>query len=400
MQSNLKCDVVVVGAGPAGSTAARFLAKNGIDVIVVDKRQEIGAPKRCAEGIRLKGLERVGLKPDPQWAVNKVKGAILYSPSGKQLKTVIDDAGGYILERKIFEKHLAAEAIRAGARYMVKTLATGVMKENGYVSGIHAEYMGEEFEIKSKLVIAADGVDSRIAKSAGLDTVNKITDYHSGFQYEMANLNLIDSNMLHIYFGENVAPKGYLWIFPKSKDTANVGVGILGLKSDDGNRARDYLDRFIKSQPEIFENASPIEINAGGVPVSSSVDTLVGNGLMIIGDAAQQVNPIHGGGIALAMNAAKIAAEVGTKAIKENNLSKERLYEYEKIWFETDGKRMKKLLKLRNFLEKLDDSDFEKFADILKGEDIIKLTEGRYKFLLKLFMKKAPKMLSLAKKFL
>ncbi len=400
MQPNLKCDVVVVGAGPAGSTAARFLAKNGIDVIVVDKRQEIGAPKRCAEGIRLKALEKVGLKPNPAWAVNSIRGAVLYAPSGKQLKTVIDDSGGYILERKIFEKHIAAEAIRAGARYMVKTLATGVMKENGYVSGIRAEYMGDEFEIKSRLVIAADGVDSRIAKSAGLDTVNKVTDYHSGFQYEMANLNMNDSDMLHIYFGDNIAPKGYVWIFPKGKDIANVGVGILGLKSDDGNRAKDYLDRFIKDHPEIFKNSSPIEINAGGVPVSSSVDTLVADGLMVVGDAAQQVNPIHGGGIALAMNAARIAADIATKAIRENDLSKEKLQEYEKIWRETDGARMKKLLKLRNFLEKLDDNDFEKFADILKGEDIVRLTGGRYKFLLKLFMKKAPKMLSLAKKFL
>lgn len=396
----LRSDVVVVGAGPAGSTAARLFAKNGLDVIAVDKRQEIGAPKRCAEGIRSKALERAGLKPDPMWAINRIRGAILYSPGGKQLKTIMDDAGGYILERKIFEKYLATEAIRAGARYMVKTIATGAIKENDYVSGIRAEYMGEEFEIKSRLVIAADGVDSRIAKSAGLNTVNKLTDYHSAFQYEMANLNLKDSDMLHLYFGKNIAPGGYIWIFPKGKDTGNVGIGILGLKSDDGNRAKDYLDRFIENHPEIFKNSSPIEINAGGVPVSSSVDTFVTDGLMIVGDAAQQVNPIHGGGIAIAMNAAKIAADVGTNALKENNLSKERLYEYEKIWRETDGRRIKKLLKLRNFLEKLEDNDFEKFADILRGEDIIKLTEGRYKFLFKLFMKKAPKMVSLVKKFL
>lgn len=397
---NLGCDAVVVGAGPAGSTAARFLAKNDIDVIVVDRRQEIGAPKRCAEGIRLKALESVGLKPDPVWAVNRIKGTILYSPSGKVLKAIMDDAGGYILERKIFEKYLAAEAIRAGARYMVKTHANGVVKENNYVSGIRAEHMGEEFEIKGRLVIAADGVDSRIAKSAGLNTINKLTDYHSGFQYEMANLNLKDSDMLHIYVGRDIAPLGYAWIFPKGRDIANVGIGILGLKSEDGHRAKDYLDGFIKSHPEIFKNSSPIEINSGGVPVSSCIDTFVMDGLMVVGDAAQQVNPIHGGGIALAMNAARIAAEVGSKAIREKNLSRERLYEYEKIWRETDGARMKKLLKLRSFLEKLDDNDFEKFADILKGEDIIKLTEGKYRFLFKLFMKKAPRMVSLAKKLL
>ena len=198
---NLRSDAVVVGAGPAGSIAARTLAKNGVDVIVVEKRQEIGAPKRCAEGIALRGLTRVGIKPDPRWAVNRITGAILYSPSGRELRVSTKDTEGYILERKIFEKYLAAEAIRSGARYMVKTRAISVIKDNGYVSGIHAEYMGEEFDIKSKLVIAADGVDSKIAKSAGIDTMNKLTDYHSGFQYEMANLNLKEHDRLHIYFG-------------------------------------------------------------------------------------------------------------------------------------------------------------------------------------------------------
>jgi len=127
-----------------------------------------------------------------------------------------------------------------------------------------------------------------------------------------------------------------------------VGIGILGRLSDKGNKAKDYLDRFIENHPQIFKNASAIEINAGGIPVGSSIDPLVMDGLMVVGDAAHQVNPIHGGGMALAMNAAKISAEVGVKAIKEK-----RLYEYENIWRETEGVKMQKLLKLRSFLEKI-----------------------------------------------
>jgi len=398
--SNDEYDVIIVGAGPAGSIAARVLAENNLNVLVLEKRQEIGSPKRCAEGINLRGLNAVGLEPDPRWINNKIKGAILYSPGGKQVRMELEGMEGYILERKIFEKYLARDAIRAGAEYMVKARALGVIKDGENVVGARAEFMDEDIEFKSKIVIAADGVDSRIAKSAGLDSKNKLTDYHSGFQYEMCNLKINDPDMLHIFFGTEIAPKGYLWIFPKEEDVANVGIGILGVESGDGKRARDYLDRFIRGHPEIFENSSPIEINSGGVPVSSGIETFVANGLMIVGDAAQQVNPIHGGGIAIAMRSAKIAADVAANAIKEGNVSGKRLYEYEKIWRETEGKKMKRLYKLRMFLEKLEDKDFEKLAEILEGRDIIELVEGRYKFLAKLFATKAPQMLALMKKFL
>ena len=395
-------DVLVVGAGPAGSIAARVLAENNVDVLVLDKKQEIGTPKRCAEGIHSNVLDTIGLKPDPRWVVNETLGAIIYSPSEKKVEINFKDVGigGYILERKIFEKSLAIDAINAGARYAIKTMALDVIKENGKVTGVKAEHMGEEIKIRSKIVIAADGVDSKIAKSAGLNTTNRLEDYESGFQYEMAGLKNINFKDLHIFFGNEVAPLGYVWIFPKIKNTANVGIGILSSKSTPEKNAKYYLDKFIEDHPDIFEDASPIEINAGGVPISSSIDTFVTDGLMVVGDAAQIVNPLHGGGIRLAMNSAKIAAEVSVNALKEDDLSKSRLYEYEKIWRETDGVRMKKLLKVRVFLEKLNDEDFERLMDILGAKDIINLSNANYKFLFRLLLTKAPKLLPLAKKFL
>ena len=399
--SELDVDVAVVGAGPAGSVAAMELAKRGVKVLVLEKRQEIGAPKRCAEGINVTALNALGLGADGRWAVNEINGAVLYSPSMKSVTISSPELRGYILERKMFEKHLAAEAVKAGARYMVKTTVTDVIRDaGGKVAGVKAEYMGEEVTVHSKVVIAADGVDSMTAKRAGIDTVNHLIDYHSGFQYEMAGVSGIDERKLHIFFGNEIAPKGYVWIFPKGNTVANVGIGIVGVKSEEGNRARDYLDRFIKNNPRFFGNASPIEINSGGIPVSASADTFVGDGIMAVGDAAQQVNPIHGGGIALAMSAARIAADVTATAISEGDTSRERLEDYETRWREADGARMRRLMRLRTFLERLEDSDVEKLADILQGDDLMKLIKGETTFMLKLLATKAPKMLPLARKFL
>jgi digeranylgeranylglycerophospholipid reductase len=120
---------------------------------------------------------------------------------------------------------------------------------------------------------------------------------------------------------------------------------------------------------------------------------------MLAGDSAQQVNPIHGGGISLAMNAGKLAAETAVKALKKGDYSKKMLSEYEKNWRDTDGRRMKKLLKLRHFLEKLESDDFERFVGVISGDDIMALTGGDYARFLKVLVK-IPRLLPLAKKML
>jgi digeranylgeranylglycerophospholipid reductase len=209
-----------------------------------------------------------------------------------------------------------------------------------------------------------------------------------------------DMTKLHLFFGNTKAPNGYIWIFPKGNTTANVGIGIVGARSEEGKRAMDLLDRFIAENPRFFKNASPIEVNGGGIPVNISVSTFVADGFMVIGDAAQQVNPIHGGGMYLAMNAASMAAKVAAAAISEGNTTRERLLEYERTWHEVDGSRMKKILKIRTFVEKLNDNDLEDLSGILSGEEILRLTAGDNSVLVKVLTTKAPKLLPLVKKFL
>ena len=395
-------DVLIVGLGPGGLIAAREFAKQGFSVLGIDRKQELGWPKRCAEGVSDEGLAHCGVKPDPAWAYGRIEGAALYSPTGKRVVLEGTDTYGWVVERKIFEKHLARDAILAGAKIMVKTQAVSLLKDTkGFVAGVRAEFMGTQFNIRAKLTIGADGIDSFIGKWSGLKTLNRVRDYHSGFQYEMVGVSGYEEKWLHLYFGEDVAPKGYVWIFPKGEGVSNVGIGILAQESEWGNRAQDYLDRWIERNPQMFQNASITEINGSGIPVSARVPEPVGDGVMLVGDAAQLVNPIHGGGIIIAMRAAMIAARVGGAALKKGDVGVAQLRPYI-VEYQTkdEGAVTEKLLRMRYFMENLTDKDFERLADILDGKTIMEVANARFPTFVKLLLRHFPKLAPLVRKYI
>ena len=404
-------DVLVVGLGPGGLIALREFAKQGFTVLGIDRKQELGWPKRCAEGVSDEGLAFCGVKPDPAWAYGRIEGAALYAPNGKRVVLEDESTYGWVVERKIFEKHLARDAIQAGGKIMVKTQAVALLRNppdrdapagaQGSVAGVRAEFMGTQFNIKAKLTVGADGIDSFIGKWAGLKTLNRVRDYHAGFQYEMVGVTGYEENWLHLYFGEDVAPKGYVWIFPKGKGVSNVGIGILAKESEWGNRAQDYLDRWIERNPDLFRNASITEINGSGIPVSSRVPEPIGDGVMLVGDAAQLVNPIHGGGIIIAMRAALIAAKVGGEALRAGDVSKARLQPYvTEYWTKDEGAVTEKLLKMRYFMENLTDKDFDRLAGILDGKVIMEVANARFPTFVKLLLKHFPTLAPLVRKYI
>lgn len=384
--------MVVIGAGPGGSNAARTAAEEGLDVLLIEKRQEIGAPKRCGEGLSVGGIKNLGLTPDPRWAVNEIRGASVYAPNGKRISVRYPETIGYVLERKIFDKYLAMNAARAGAKVLARTVATGLIMEDGFVKGVRFNRFGEDFEVQAKIVIAADGVESKVARWAGINTTNKLIDIDAGFQYEMV-VDLEEPDMLELYFGSKIAPRGYVWIFPKGKDVANVGIGIGGKEP---GVAKKYLDAFIEARPDL-RRGSIVEVNAGGIPVGDPVEKLAANGLMIVGDAAHQVNAIHGGGIHEASVAGMIAGKVAAEAIRQNDVSEKKLMEYDRRWREKRGKTLHKIVKLRQTIEKLNDNDLNMLAEKLTGEDLVDFANGKNFMKLAKIMMMRPRLVGIAK---
>jgi digeranylgeranylglycerophospholipid reductase len=382
----LKYDVVVVGAGPAGSTAAKTAAELGLDVLLIEKRQEIGSPVRCAEGTGKKSLMKF-IKLDPKWIAARLKGARIYAPNGTMVKIYGNEEIGLILERKIFDRELAKLAARAGAQVQVKTRATGVLIENGFIRGIKARQLDKEFKVESKIVIAADGVESQVARWAGVDTTVKLKDIESCAQFLIADID-IDEEYADFYVGNKIAPGGYLWVFPKGEREANVGVGILGSKSSD-LRAIDYLQSFAAKK---YPKGKIIEMVVGGVPVSGPIKCTVANGLIIAGDAARQADPITGGGITNAMHAGKIAGEVAARAIQEGNYSIEVLKEYEDRWRASLGRELARNYKVKEIFSALTDEDLNSLAASLQGIDL-KAEEFSVHLLLKELIPRNPKIL-------
>ncbi|WP_297536267.1 NAD(P)/FAD-dependent oxidoreductase [Thermococcus sp.] len=382
----MRYDVVVVGAGIAGPIVARNVAKAGYSVLMIDKKWAIGTPKQCAEGISIKVFEKYDIPYDKRFINREVYGAKLYSPSGYELELRYKEVSGVILERKVFDKMLAYYAAKAGADVLARTEALDVIRKDGKVVGIKAKHEDEPIEIYADVIVAADGVESTIARKAGINTYAPPHEFDSSYEYEML-IEGFDPDLIHLWFGNEIAPRGYVWVFPKDEDRANVGIGI---NADNPKTAKYYLDKWLK------ENKIPakklLEINVGLVPVGGFVKELVKDNVLVVGDAARQVNPMHGGGMAEAMEAGTIASKWIVKALEEENLS--LLQNYTKEWWETDGKRLEKVLKVRKVTEKLTDEDLDLFIQVLSGADTEKIASGDYTEVIKALLKHPKVLLS------
>jgi len=186
----MKYDVVVVGSGPAGSVTARFAAESGANVLIIERRQEVGVPVLCGEGISKK-VDDFKVLEGRRWIANNMEGARIFSPDGTMVKLAADMAGdetGYVLYRDIFDQELARGAIRAGAELMLNTCAVDVLKENGKVNGVKAKQFGEEFDIEADIIVGVDGVESKIGRWAEMKTTLKPYDLETCVQYTLSNV--------------------------------------------------------------------------------------------------------------------------------------------------------------------------------------------------------------------
>ena len=302
------------------------------------------------------------IQPDPAWVSREIHGARIFSPNGTPVKIDQPNAG-YVLERKVFDRVLSEMAAGAGADIIVKAPVVGITKDkNSFVNGVNFRYNRREYTSSAKIVIAADGVESQVGRWAGIDTTHDLRDVDVCAQYLMSGIE-IEPDLCDFYLGREIAPRGYIWVFPKGDDLANVGVGIGGTISGKGGKlAIDYLNEFVKKR---FPNGKILAQVAGCVPVGDSLPDLVADGIMLIGDAAHHSDPISGGGIANAMFSGMFAAEAAIEGIRVGDVSAEILRMYQVLWDKDIGKNFKHICQIRDSVLRFSDELFDRCAGVL-----------------------------------
>ncbi|MDI9624263.1 MAG: NAD(P)/FAD-dependent oxidoreductase [Methanothermobacter sp.] len=359
----MKYDLIVVGGRVSGSISSFYASKKGLKVLMIEKNPEIGTPVQCAGGVSDTFFKSMKINPSPKFTCTRIKGACIHAPSGASFLTRDPMITGYIVERKIFDKHLAILAAEQGTDIMVNTTAKDLIIKDGKINGVIVKKNGQRFDISSEIVIAADGIQSKIARKAGLDTRFKVDEICSCAQSEMVGVN-VKNEIMEFYLGNKIAPGGYFWIFPKGEKRANIGVGIRR-KEWNMKSAQYYLKKFTSKL-----NATEIEFNIGAVPIGGPVKRTYTDGLLVVGDAAGQVDPLTGGGIHIAAECAKIAAETASDAIEEGRTDAGFLKVYEKRWYKKVGVNIMKSLKYRKILNKLTDEDLNNLIESLKGKKL------------------------------
>jgi len=382
-------DVLVIGAGPGGSMAARYAARHGLKVLLIEKRPEIGVPVRCAEGISRAWMDEVEIEPQEKWIDAEIDGAKIYSPDEKSvIKLSAEQAGnevGFVLNREYFDKYLASLAAEEGAEIWLKSPAVEIIKEDGYVRGAIVRRFGENVEVRAKIIIGADGFESQVARWAGINTVLRERDIVSCIQYRMTNID-IEENFTHFFIG-SCAPGGYVWIFPKGKKEANVGIGVALNKLKSRGEVKKYMDDFIEKH-DYLRKGSIIQIVTGAVSTCPVPKRIVDNGIMLVGDAARLIDPITGGGIANACISGKYAGEVAAKCI--DNPSKECLEEYQnKVKERWERKHLRNWF-VKEKLADLSDDTLNKLMDVVSKENI---SEISVRAILEAVQKKYPELI-------
>ncbi|AKB77189.1 Geranylgeranyl diphosphate reductase [Methanosarcina horonobensis HB-1 = JCM 15518] len=350
-------DIIVVGAGPAGSTAALYAARNGASVLLLDKKREIGSPIQCAgflpDASEVKALlpeadlpEALRDYPD-SCVLQSIKTQRIIPPNCSAKEFAVK---GFVLDRRRYDQFLAGQAAETGAELMIKTRVTKIEGTTVETSGIFGKHM-----IRAKAIIGADGPNSLVAKSKGLALKQEAKETSVAIEYQVRNVD-IDPEALEMYFGKDYVPGGYAWIFPEGEDRANVGIGIRSGIAEKGVSAKEYLHRFMQTHPMAsskLKNAVIMNVIAGIIPVNGAPANTATADSLIVGDAAGHIIATNGGGIPPAMIAGKIAGETAAEFVA----GKCRLEEYDRRWRAQFGPALETSVHARQIMDGIMKSD-------------------------------------------
>lgn len=322
----LTCDVLVVGAGPAGSGAAFSAAKHGAKTIIVDKKQVIGSPVECGECIDPSLLKKFNVTIPKNIISTKQNGTVFTINKNIEITNTSKNWETITVDRNRLDKYFAYLAVNAGAQIFANSeVINAKIDKNKVITKVILNTVRGKKTIVPKIVVAADGTNSIFGK---IQKRIKLKNFEIGrtVSYEMTGLKLRWPDKVQIFF-DALSGYGYGYIIPKSNNSANVGLGQLGLNAYPWNALDEFLNKHPIVAPQV-KNAGIIEIKTGETPISGpKLPTVIGN-VLYAGDAAGQNLSHVGEGAIPSYVCGRLAGKTAAKSSKSKNIS--QLQDYNK----------------------------------------------------------------------
>jgi geranylgeranyl reductase family protein len=393
-------DAVIIGAGPSGSTVGKLIAEQNHSVLIIEEHHEVGKPVQCAGLVTPRIFEHV---PENGSIINEVRGAKIYSPSGRNLVIDAQKTKAVVIDRMKFDQGCISRALHAGCELQLGAKALSAKIKDKCVS-IKVLRNGKKHSVTAKLLIGADGVQSGVAKWFGLKAPKTILP---GFSAELAGVST-DPNFVEIYLGNKVAPNFFAWVIPKAKSKDNNRMPArVGLACTESSKTAYDFYKDLFNHPILgpkLKSAKPIQYIAGGIPIGL-VPRNYANNVMLVGDAAGQVKPTSGGGVYTGVVCAEQCAATANRALEINEFSEKVLKNYQKKCHDAIGKELKRGMRLHKVYMHLRDHQLEDGFRLLSDEKIVSMI-SKYgdidypsKLVMKLF-KKVPALLKFARPYL
>jgi len=372
-------DLLVVGAGTAGATTAAEAAKRGLRVCLVDmKPSELIGQKVCGDAIARHHFDRLNMPyPSGEEFERGMKGMRIFAPDRETAFRILGEGvTGFVINRQRFGQRLLKQALDSGATLLDQTRAITPLLRNGCVTGIEAEQTDPKgrVEIPASITVDASGysgaIRSRLPPDFGLESTISSDDMIVAYREIRTDVSW-SSDLGEIYLTQELAPGGYYWIFDKGNGKVNVGLGVQ--MTEKHPNPKEQLYRYVLSQA-LFKESKPEQGGGGVVPTRRPMDCLVSNGVMLAGDAACLVNPIHGGGIGPSMLSGKLAAETAVEALEKHDVGREALWQYNVKYMQSYGAKQASLDIFRLLLQSISDDElnFGMKNRLVKEEDVLR----------------------------
>jgi len=366
-------DLVIIGGSFSGLSCALKSSEAGLKVAVLDRKLELDCPIRTSGGSWIKDLRNLGI-PDYLW--NPIYRIRVFSPN-KSVYFDYTEPEACVLNVKSLINFLATKALANETTLILGATATRVdFDETNYVHVAYTRF-GKESIVHSKLVVDASGHNSFFSKSSGINKVFERLGFGAEYEGECLGFPQQESWLL---LGSEFSPRGYAYIFPIGENKVRIGVDLIDPKN--GMReVNQFLDKFMSEDKRVAlytEKFKPLSYHFGIVPSDKMLDKTIYDRLLVVGDAAGQVNYITGEGIRFAIELGYLAGEVASKAIKSNTVTEEFLVNnYDLIWRQKYASYFKLGAIINRTLSELSDKTIDNgvgtYLNRLSAQDFTKL---------------------------